>query len=138
MSTRRSFLKGAAATGIAFRSCGILDKARAQPKPPRLPVKVGGKRVLTIDVHSHCYFHEALNLMGDAADKVLPPVKGVPEHFIVMEQRLKEMDAMAIDMEILSITARTVILRLRSSRCRTRSWPSCAHPGRNGSGRSPR
>ena len=77
--------------------------ARAQPRPPRLPVKVGGKQVLTVDVHSHCYFHEALNLMGDAADKVLPPVKGVPEHFIVIEQRLKEMDAMAIDMEILSI-----------------------------------
>jgi aminocarboxymuconate-semialdehyde decarboxylase len=41
--------------------------------------------------------------LGDGADKVLPPVKGVPEHFIVIEQRLKEMDAMAIDMEILSI-----------------------------------
>jgi hypothetical protein len=78
------------------------DAARAQPRPPRRPVKVGGKRVLTIDVHSHCYFHEALNLMGDAADKLLPPTKGVPEQFIVIEQRLKEMDAMAIDMEILS------------------------------------
>ncbi|MFL5332115.1 MAG: amidohydrolase family protein, partial [Geminicoccaceae bacterium] len=32
-----------------------------------------------------------------------PPVKGVPEHFIAIEQRLKEMDAMAIDMEVLSI-----------------------------------
>jgi aminocarboxymuconate-semialdehyde decarboxylase len=103
MTTRRSFLKGAAATGIAFCSCGMGDAARAQPRPPRLPVKVGGKRILTVDVHSHCYFHEALNLMGEAADKVLPPVKGVPEHFIVVEQRLKEMDAMAIDMEILSI-----------------------------------
>jgi aminocarboxymuconate-semialdehyde decarboxylase len=103
MTTRRSFLKGAAATGIAFCSCGTGDAARAQPRPPRLPVKVGGKRILTVDVHSHCYFHEALNLMGEAADKVLPPVKGVPEHFIVVEQRLKEMDAMAIDMEILSI-----------------------------------
>ena len=72
-------------------------------RPPRLPVKVDGKRVLTVDVHSHCYFHEAINLMGDGADKVLPPVKGVPEHFIVIEQRLKEMDAMAIDMEVLSI-----------------------------------
>jgi aminocarboxymuconate-semialdehyde decarboxylase len=41
--------------------------------------------------------------MGDAAEKVLPPTKGVPEHFIVIEQRLKEMDAMAIDMEVLSI-----------------------------------
>ena len=103
MTTRRQFLKGAAATGIAFCSCGMLDAARAQPKAPRLPVKVNGKRVLTVDVHSHCYFREAINLMGDAADKVLPPVKGVPEHFIVIEQRLKEMDAMAIDMEVLSI-----------------------------------
>ena len=103
MTTRRQFLKGAAATGIAFCSCGMLDAARAQPKAPRLPVKVNGKRVLTVDVHSHCYFREAINLMGDAADKVLPPVKGVPEHFIVIEQRLKEMDAMAIDMEMLSI-----------------------------------
>src|SRR6202022_2681931 len=103
MTTRRQFLKGAAATGIAFCSCGMLDAARAQPKAPRLPVKVNGKRVLTVDVHSHCYFREAINLMGDQADKVLPPVKGVPEHFIVIEQRLKEMDAMAIDMEVLSI-----------------------------------
>ena len=102
MTTRRSFLKGAAA-GIAFCSCGMAGAARAQPGAARLPVKVGGKRVMTVDVHSHCYFHEALNLLGDGADKVLPPVKGVPEHFIVIEQRLKEMDAMAIDMEILSI-----------------------------------
>src|SRR5712675_619415 len=103
MTSRRNFLKGAAATGIAFCSCGMLAAAHAQPKAPRLPVKIGGKRVLTVDVHSHCYFREAINLMGDAADKVLPPVKGVPEHFIVIEQRLKEMDAMAIDMEVLSI-----------------------------------
>src|ERR1700731_5230091 len=103
MTTRRNFLKGAAATGIAFCSCGLGDAARAQSKAPRLPVKVGGKRVLTVDVHAHCYFHEALNLLGDGADKVLPPVKGVPEHFIVIEQRLKEMDDMAIDMEVLSI-----------------------------------
>ena len=103
MTTRRNFLKGAAASGIAFCSCGLLDAARAQPRAPRLPVKVNGKRVLTVDVHAHCYFHEAINLMGDGAGKVLPPVKGVPEHFIVIEQRLKEMDAMAIDMELLSI-----------------------------------
>jgi aminocarboxymuconate-semialdehyde decarboxylase len=103
MTSRRHFLKGAAASGIAFCSCGLLDAAHAQPKASRLPVKVAGKRVLTVDAHSHCYFHEAINLMGDAADKVLPPVKGAREHFIVIEQRLKDMDAMAIDMEILSI-----------------------------------
>jgi predicted TIM-barrel fold metal-dependent hydrolase len=103
MTSRRNFLKGVGATGIAFCGCGLLATAHAQPKAPRLPIKVNGKRVLTVDVHSHCYFREAINLMGDGADKVLPPVKGVPEHFIVIEQRLKEMDAMAIDMEVLSI-----------------------------------
>src|SRR5437868_8297758 len=103
MTTRRNFLTGAAATGIAFCGCASGGAVNGQPKPPRLPVKIGGKRVLTVDVHSHCYFRESINLMGDAAGKVLPPVKGVPEHFIVIEQRLKEMDAMAIDMEILSI-----------------------------------
>jgi aminocarboxymuconate-semialdehyde decarboxylase len=103
MTSRRHFLKGAAASGIAFCSCGLLDAAHAQPKASRLPVKVAGKRVLTVDAHSHCYFHEAIDLMGDAADKVLPSVKGAQEHFIVIEQRLKDMDAMGIDMEILSI-----------------------------------
>src|SRR4030081_2217654 len=103
MTTRRNFLKGAAATGIAFCSCGMLDAAPPNRGAPALPVKVNGKRVMTVDVHSHCYFQETINLMGDAADKVLPPVKGVPEHFIVIEQRLKEMDAMAIDMEVLSV-----------------------------------
>jgi aminocarboxymuconate-semialdehyde decarboxylase len=103
MTTRRNFLKGAAASGVAFCSCGMLDAAHAQPKAPRLPVKVNGKRVLTVDVHAHCYFRESISLMGAEADKVLPPVKGVPEHFIAIEQRLKEMDAMAIDMEVLSI-----------------------------------
>src|ERR1700755_2236325 len=103
MTTRRNFLKGAAATGIAFCSCGMLDATRAQPGPARLPVKVGGKRVMTVDTHAHCYFRESINLMGAEADRVLPPVKGVPEHFIAIEQRLKEMDAMAIDMEVLSI-----------------------------------
>ena len=73
MTTRRNFLKGAAASGIVFCGCGMLDAAHAQPKPPRLPVKINGKRVLTVDVHAHCYFREAISLMGDGADKVLPP-----------------------------------------------------------------
>ena len=103
MTTRRNLLKGAVATGIVFCGCGRLDAVRAQPGPSRLPVRVGGKRVMTVDAHAHCYFHEAINLMGDEADKVLPLVKGVPEHFIAIEQRLKEMDSMAIDMEVLSI-----------------------------------
>jgi predicted TIM-barrel fold metal-dependent hydrolase len=104
MTTRRNFLKGVgAATGLAFCSCHMLDAARAQQAPRHLPVTIKGKRVRTIDVHAHCYFHDVLNLMGSEADKILPQTKGVPEHFIVVEQRLKEMDAMGIDMEVLSV-----------------------------------
>jgi predicted TIM-barrel fold metal-dependent hydrolase len=103
MTTRRNFLKGAA--GIVFCSCGILDAVHAQAGGRRLPVRVKGKRIKTIDVHSHCLFHESLALMGDEASNVIPKTKGAQEHFIAnaIENRLKGMDAMAIDMEVLSI-----------------------------------
>jgi aminocarboxymuconate-semialdehyde decarboxylase len=111
MATRRSFLKHATGLGIGFCSCGLLDAARAQTGKAawHLPVTVNGKRVRTIDTHSHCYFQEAIDLMGDEAKQVLPPVKGVPEHFIAatnkdaVQKRLAAMDAMGIDMEVLSI-----------------------------------
>ncbi len=77
MATRRDFLKGtAAATGITFCSCGLDAVHAQQPGGQRLPVMVNGKRVKTIDVHSHCFFRDAVNLMGDEARGVMPPVKG--------------------------------------------------------------
>src|SRR6266851_4529977 len=104
MTTRRGFLKGAgAAAGVAFCSCGMLDAARAQVPGRRLPVIINDKRVRTIDVHAHCLFHEAVNLMGDEARNVFVPVKGAEHQYIVVAERLRQMDAMAIDMEVLSI-----------------------------------
>ena len=82
----------------------MVGSARAQQSDgQRLPVMINGKRIKTIDVHSHCHFHEAVNLMGEEAKAVLPPTKGAQEHFIIVEGRLKGMDAQAIDMEVLSI-----------------------------------
>ena len=104
MTTRRNFLKGAGSlAGLVFCGCGLPTDAHAQKAPARLPVMVKGKRIKTIDVHTHCFFQQAIDLMGEDAKNVPPPVKGVKEHFIVVEQRLKEMDEMAIDMEVLSI-----------------------------------
>jgi predicted TIM-barrel fold metal-dependent hydrolase len=104
MTTRRGFLKHAAATGMVFCSCGLLDAARAQGAAPRtVPVSVNGKRVKTIDVHAHCLFHESLALMGEQARNARPQTKGSEQMFIAVEERLKAMDAMAIDMEVLSI-----------------------------------
>jgi predicted TIM-barrel fold metal-dependent hydrolase len=104
MTTRRNFVKSVGgAAGIAFCGCPLLDAARAQQSGARrLPVVVNGKRVKTIDVHAHCLFQEAVALMG--ADPPPPPrVRGAERQHIVIEQRLKEMDAMAVDMEVLSI-----------------------------------
>jgi len=105
MTTRRNFLKGAGSlAGLVFCGCGLPFEAHAQQTPvARLPVMVKGKRIKTIDVHAHCFFQQAVDLMGSDAAAVMPPTKGVKEHFIVVDQRLKEMDAMAIDMEVLSI-----------------------------------
>jgi len=108
MTTRRNFLKAgaaAAATGIVFCSCGLLHSTHAQqPTRQKLPVKVGGKQVKTIDIHSHCQFREAGALLGADGPKFqVPPVNGAEEAFIEIDKRLAAMDAQAIDMEVLSI-----------------------------------
>ncbi len=101
MTTRRNFLK----TGVVFCSCCLLDQAQAQQAgPAKLPVAVAGKKVKTIDVHSHCHFREAGALLGaDAASIQLPPVNGAAEAFIEIDKRLAAMDSQAVDMEVLSI-----------------------------------
>jgi aminocarboxymuconate-semialdehyde decarboxylase len=87
-----------------FCSCALLDAARAQqPSGTQLPVTVNGKRVRTIDVHAHCLFHEAERLMGDDNAAVRSGVRGAPQAFITVGERLKAMDAMGVDMEVLSI-----------------------------------
>ncbi|MGA8515087.1 MAG: amidohydrolase family protein [Burkholderiaceae bacterium] len=115
-STRRNMLRQGAGivTGIALTGCNVLDasrsKALADPitapetRSPRGPMVIDGRRVKTVDVHAHCYVPESLALLtADDVKSIMPPVKGVPEHFIVVEERLRAMDAMRVDMEILSI-----------------------------------
>ena len=102
MHNRRNFLK----TGIVFCGCCLLDQAQAQQAGPRkLPVIVSGKRVKTIDVHSHCHFREAGALLG--AEAAGHPGAAVStarqEAFIEIDKRLAAMDSQAVDMEVLSI-----------------------------------
>jgi predicted TIM-barrel fold metal-dependent hydrolase len=103
VESRRKFLSQAAA-GIVFCCCGLPSGAHSQQtRAARLPVMVGGKRVKTIDVHSHCLFHEAVALLGDDAARLSLPINNGEEAYLVIEQRLKAMDGQAIDMEVLSI-----------------------------------
>jgi predicted TIM-barrel fold metal-dependent hydrolase len=107
MTTRRNFLKGgtAAAAGLVFCSCGMLQSAHAQqPARQKIPVMVNGKRVKTIDVHAHCQFREAGALLGEKGiDSLISPVRGAEEVFLDMNQRLAAMDSQAVDMEVLSM-----------------------------------
>ncbi len=104
MTTRREFLKNTAGAtaGIAFTSCAMLDAAHAQQKPisKRREISVGGRRVKTIDVHSHCVIPEAMALMGQ---KQTGEVKGQLQNVIVIEERLSSMNEQGIDIEALSI-----------------------------------
>jgi aminocarboxymuconate-semialdehyde decarboxylase len=106
MLTRRHFVKAAAAatTGIVFCGCGLRPAAHAQESGTRrLPVTLNGRRIKTIDVHSHCFFREAALLSGDPMARFAPPIKGANEAFMEIETRLKAMDAQGVDMEVLSI-----------------------------------
>ena len=116
MNSRRAFLRTTATGVAAVGGIALVGCASQAALPPawrpspgeasvaRVPVSVGGRRVRTIDVHAHCYIPGALALLGAAEAKAtLPPVRGQQEHFIVIEERLAAMDAMGIDMEVLSI-----------------------------------
>jgi predicted TIM-barrel fold metal-dependent hydrolase len=94
-----------ATAGVVFCSCSLLD-ARAQQGATghTLPVSVGGNRVRTIDVHSHCYFREVEQFLTPAEVKGLTPaVNGAENAFIEIRKRLAAMDSQAVDVEVLSI-----------------------------------
>jgi aminocarboxymuconate-semialdehyde decarboxylase len=96
--------------GLVFTDCHLKAAAQLQAKSKaggtakaksaarRREVKVGGKRVKTIDVHAHCVIPEALALLGLTANEQRGP--GISE---VGERRLRQMDEQGIDMEALSI-----------------------------------
>jgi len=114
MHTSREPTKIAAGAlpGIVFTGCEALaaapaqvqartaapSKARAKPASRRREVKVGGRRVKTIDVHAHCIIPEAMALLGLQREHQRGP--GIDQ---VGERRIREMDEQGIDMEAISI-----------------------------------
>jgi predicted TIM-barrel fold metal-dependent hydrolase len=96
--------------GFWFCACSglpIVPEGGGGVAPKRAPVVLAGRRARTVDVHAHCYFQAALDLMGPEAASVLPPVKGVPEHFLQIEQQLATrfaaMDRLGVDLQVLSV-----------------------------------
>jgi predicted TIM-barrel fold metal-dependent hydrolase len=117
MTSRRSFTKSLAATmtGVVFCTCGMQHNALAQDLPNatkshhKLPIMMNGKRVRTIDVHSHCFFAAAYIAFNGTLKGHIPNAKGAADMFIPEEdkaavaRRLSQMDEMGVDMEVLSI-----------------------------------
>jgi aminocarboxymuconate-semialdehyde decarboxylase len=108
MTSRRSFLgHAAAAAGVLFCGCGLPRAAHAANAAPinKLPITVGGKRVKTIDTHSHCLFHETLDLVPNDVANLVPAINGNGPHeiFMTVEDRTAAMDKMAVDMELISV-----------------------------------
>ena len=101
MPSRRTFVKESAraVAGLAAIGAGVGQSQRAFSQAPaaltRRLVRVGGRRVTTVDVHSHCEIAGIRQIMGD---KTQPAAS-----LIIGPDRLKAMDAQGIDVEVLSI-----------------------------------
>ena len=101
MLTRRHFIRDTASTmaGMVVVGGGVGGATTTGVQPAstgeRRQVVVGGRRVKTVDVHSHCEIPGIREMMGGApsANRAL----------IIGPDRLREMDARGIDVEVLSI-----------------------------------
>jgi aminocarboxymuconate-semialdehyde decarboxylase len=100
-STAQLIFTGCGLTSAAPMRAQARTAAKAKAAARRREVKVGGKRVKTIDVHAHCIIPEAYALLGlEVSDHRGP---GIDE---VGPRRIGEMDAQGIDIEALSINPR--------------------------------
>ena len=101
MLPRRHFMRDTASAmaGMVVVGGGVGGATTTGVQPAstgeRRQVVVGGRRVKTVDVHSHCEIPGVREMMGGApsANRAL----------IIGPDRLREMDARGIDVEVLSI-----------------------------------
>ena len=101
MLTRRHFIRDTASAmagmAIVGGSVGGATTTGVQPASTggRRQIVVGGRRVTTVDVHAHCEIPGVREMMGEApsANRALT----------IGPDRLREMDARGIDVEVLSI-----------------------------------
>jgi aminocarboxymuconate-semialdehyde decarboxylase len=107
-SSRRNFLGGAFAIGVAF--CGS-RLAHAQPaagrRPRRGPVMIKGRRVKTVDMHAHLLVPEVWPLIekypraeSDIGAFLKSPMAA---RLTSVDARLAEMERQGIDIQVLSL-----------------------------------
>jgi aminocarboxymuconate-semialdehyde decarboxylase len=103
MPHRRGFLKVVAGAGSVAVGCSLLEAAGqgGQPSGTRRKVTVGGSRVKTVDIHSHCAVPEALALMqlpaGSSALWDSPQLMIGPDRLGIMGQQGIDVEALSIN-----------------------------------------
>lgn len=100
--TRRQLLKDVAvagAAGVLGATVAVDQSARAAIQPARAgrrrQVVIAGRRIKTIDVHAHCELPGIREMMGGTT-----PSTG---SIVIGPERLPQMDALGIDVEVLSV-----------------------------------
>ena len=121
MSDRRKFLKACAGAtaGFFLEGCGfaetMLGALQAGSKPRRREVVVGGRRVRTVDTHTHCYVPEVWNLIKGHERELGGPMNATGRtdplggetqarymNLHNIEDRLSQMDERGLDVSALS------------------------------------
>lgn len=113
MINRRKFIEEltGSAAGLFIFSCGQSGFAQAAlqsiAKKERRKITVGGKRVLTVDVHAHCYSMDVWKLVKDRDDsrlmKNILDRQGPDFDLQNIAGRIKQMDSLGIDVQALSV-----------------------------------
>ena len=121
MSNRREFIKevAGATAGVFLTGCGFVDAAfgavQAGGARKRWEVTLGGRRVRTVDAHSHCYVPEMWDLLKQHQKELTGPLNATGRtdplggenqarymNLHRIENRLAQMDERGIDVSVLS------------------------------------
>ena len=119
MFNRRAFLKDLGTAGMLFTGCcltdGALRAAQAGGGGQRREARVGGRRVTTVDTHTHCYIPEMWDLIKGHTQELTGPLNDTGRtnplggdmqarymNLHNIDDRLAQMDERGIDISVLS------------------------------------
>ncbi len=92
MNTRRTFLRAAGGALL------VVAAGRVGAQAARKEVRVGGRRMLVVDIHAHCMFQEAGRVPGIEMPRVAPPTLALgPERLRIMDERGIDVQALSVN-----------------------------------------
>jgi aminocarboxymuconate-semialdehyde decarboxylase len=109
MANRRHFIKSAVGATAGFAlGHGLADARVSQigARPgTRREVRVGGRRVTTVDVHAHCFVPEVLDVVKGTPLEATAKATLTDVIALGNPQRLVDMDAQGIDYQAINVNA---------------------------------